>query len=1144
MRSRHYKTSHAMIQTSRHMANEALESRCMLAGEPFVEFTTPSLDGTPDIVAGMTSIKTTFNETVANGADGSNYELRGAGPDNLFDTSDDVLYPTAPTYSGRTASVKFDRPPVGAYRFTAFDTIVDLQSEALDGDGNGVAGGNYVRTFNIIPAAASKFTVTGVPTTADAGEQYPLVVSAFDAYNNLATNYTGTVQITSKDAAAILPPNYTFTTSDAGVKTLPVTLMTGDTGVWVKATDTVAGFSKSITGITVIPHGLTGFAAAGLASTIEAGVLQTVTVSALDIGGGLFADYLGTISFSSSDPLASLPGNITLTAADAGSRAIGVTLKTAGAQTITVTDVASGLFTTISAGMVTPADVGQFLLEGFPGTVVAGDEHPFTVTAQDPYGNFVTDYVGTVAFTSGDPNAILPDNYTFTLADAGTADFTAVLRNTAQNRTITVTDTTSGATGKQSGIIVNAAYVRYSATSNVIYVDGDAATLSDIKYLVPDAPLTLVDAGAAIWKLDANIRIINGGALMLHGTSIGGDVNQLRLRSENTLDANAYVEIRGDYGDVDIRSTFITSWDSAVNGPDTEYDLFRRAYIRVRSSLAVDGVTPLESRMDIFDSEIGYLGSHDGEAYGLSWKVIGEPGPNYELYDVVNVYGDIFNSYIHHNYFGMYTYGHQGGVWTHNELAYNVAYGFDPHDDSDYLTIAYNYVHHNGTHGIIGSKRCDNLTIVGNVSNNNGGNGIMLHRSTDYAIVEDNITDGNGDTGIAIFDSRYNVIRNNSARYNLNGIRFTVGAAENLIEDNVFSDNLDQGIRFFQGTDPPSPGDDGRPKFNVFTGNTIANNGGYGVRARDTDSNTFAGNTILNNGEGLTVLFERADENIFRDNIVTPGTKLKVRGTATASSDLYVSGQDFVALDLDQYSTVYFSDSEGAIFALLDEDGDPAPGDANLVTSAGSSLAITSAQTGLDNDAFVEMLPLKVAVSGGTAMVEPLEGAYEFNLTASSAAVAVDFVFDQLTAGYEYELDKNGIDADTGIANASGVLALSDVPGSATVLYTLDSNGVPMTSGGGAGSGMTAQSIDEPLPFAPTDGSPKSGLPSEGAPIGPGPGAPPPPPRLAANSASLDDLYSVETPRSIWMSDRGASAAFSFAKLRWNRLVSLFPRKS
>ena len=43
----------------------------------------------------------------------------------------------------------------------------------------------------------------------------------------------------------------------------------------------------------------------------------------------------------------------------------------------------------------------------------------FTVTAQDAYGNIATGYRGTVQFSSSDPAASLPANYTFVSGDQG-----------------------------------------------------------------------------------------------------------------------------------------------------------------------------------------------------------------------------------------------------------------------------------------------------------------------------------------------------------------------------------------------------------------------------------------------------------------------------------------------------------------------------------------------------------------------------------------------------------------------------------------------------------------------------------------------------------------------------------------------------
>src|SRR5262249_19534559 len=64
-----------------------------------------------------------------------------------------------------------------------------------------------------------------------------------------------------------------------------------------------------------------------------------------------------------------------------------------------------------------------------PASGAANPGTPFsiTVTALDQYNNPVSGYRGTVHFTSSDPNAALPDDYTFTDEDNGTHTFTVTL---------------------------------------------------------------------------------------------------------------------------------------------------------------------------------------------------------------------------------------------------------------------------------------------------------------------------------------------------------------------------------------------------------------------------------------------------------------------------------------------------------------------------------------------------------------------------------------------------------------------------------------------------------------------------------------------------------------------------------------------
>src|SRR5262249_26098546 len=77
-----------------------------------------------------------------------------------------------------------------------------------------------------------------------------------------------------------------------------------------------------------------------------------------------------------------------------------------------------------------------------------------SVSVVDAYGNRVTNYTGTVRFTSSDGQAILPDDYTFSESDSGTAYFDTVLQ-TVGTQSITVTDLAkSSLTATQSGIQV------------------------------------------------------------------------------------------------------------------------------------------------------------------------------------------------------------------------------------------------------------------------------------------------------------------------------------------------------------------------------------------------------------------------------------------------------------------------------------------------------------------------------------------------------------------------------------------------------------------------------------------------------------------------------------------------------------------
>jgi hypothetical protein len=53
-----------------------------------------------------------------------------------------------------------------------------------------------------------------------------VTATAYDAYGNVATGYTGTVRFSSNDRAGSLPSDYEFQPEDQGTQTFFVTLQT------------------------------------------------------------------------------------------------------------------------------------------------------------------------------------------------------------------------------------------------------------------------------------------------------------------------------------------------------------------------------------------------------------------------------------------------------------------------------------------------------------------------------------------------------------------------------------------------------------------------------------------------------------------------------------------------------------------------------------------------------------------------------------------------------------------------------------------------------------------------------------------------------------------------------------------------------
>jgi hypothetical protein len=258
-----------------------------------------------------------------------------SGTVHLSTSDSQAVSPATATLTNGTGTFSVTFKTAMGQTITATDT-----ASSITGTSNAI---------NVSPGVATHLAVTA-PNAATVAIPFNVTVTAFDAYNNIATSYPGTVHVSSSDTQAVLPPNATLTN---GTGPFLVTLKT-ITSTSITVTDAAAA---SITGnsspINVFSNAATHFA---VAIPVSATTRATIgfTVSALDGANNVSAGYSGTVHFTSTDVKAILPSDATL---PNGSRSFSATLETTGNQTITATDKGTASLTgsSISIGVAAAA---------------------------------------------------------------------------------------------------------------------------------------------------------------------------------------------------------------------------------------------------------------------------------------------------------------------------------------------------------------------------------------------------------------------------------------------------------------------------------------------------------------------------------------------------------------------------------------------------------------------------------------------------------------------------------------------------------------------------------------------------------------------------------------------------------------------
>ena len=489
------------------------------------------------------------------------------------------------------------------------------------------------------------------------------------------------------------------------------------------------------------------------------------------------------------------------------------------------------------------------------GSVMGGTALPGATVEiySDPAGEGKMLLGTTVANGSGQWTIALPPATTAALVTALTTD-------------------TNGNSSQFSGANLVAKY-DYEKDRGRIRVWGSGAevTIESIKAgLGVTSTHFLQNLGNGVWQLNASLFIDTGVTLNLSPQS---GVSELRLRSEALVQAAGVVAMRAvtepdgqqrilaiDYssfvtlithsGVINLDNIKITSWDPAANGGAGGVDMDPdngRAYILAKYDAA----------LNIYNSDIGYLGSSDGESYGVSWRDVNATATPDVLRSRVT--GDVINSKFHHLYYGIYTYQASNMLFRGNEFYQNIRYGFDPHDYTHDVLVEDNIAYENGAHGFIISRGCNNFTIRNNKSYNNldtgssQAHGFMLDPGSPNSadpqaasydnILENNEAYGNEGYGLRVLGSINNQILGNNFHHNQQGIVVDDNSPDNLISNNILSQNTLYGLVINDTADRTT-----------VTNNTVNGNGNHGMYVR-SNTNLISGNQAsVNQNAGIALL--------------------------------------------------------------------------------------------------------------------------------------------------------------------------------------------------------------------------------------------------------------------------------------------------
>jgi pantothenate kinase type III len=323
----------------------------------------------------------------------------------------------------------------GTLTIPARDGVADFSGLSLDRTGSGyaiqagAAGLSSATTtaFAVTPAAPAQLVITTEPpSSVTAGAGFGLAVAVEDAFGNAEPSYSGNVTIALTGGTGL-----------GGTLTIPArdgaTDFSGLTIDQVGSAYAIQAGAAGLSSATTTAFAVTPAAPSQLAitdqppSSITAGAGFGLSVSVEDAFGNAEPSYIGNVSVTLTGRTG-LGGTLTIPTSNGVASFSGLTLDRAeSGYTLHAADIGlTGASTT--AFQVTPSAASQLVTVAQPpDSVAAGQSFGFTIAAEDPFGNVVTGFDGTVTASMADDRSDAPLSGALTVtANRGLASFSGL----------------------------------------------------------------------------------------------------------------------------------------------------------------------------------------------------------------------------------------------------------------------------------------------------------------------------------------------------------------------------------------------------------------------------------------------------------------------------------------------------------------------------------------------------------------------------------------------------------------------------------------------------------------------------------------------------------------------------------------------